>query len=701
MKVYEGANIRNVCFVGHGSCGKTSLVSGLLFTAGMMNRLGRVDDGTTVTDYDEEEVERKISINTSMAYAEWGKTKVNILDSPGYGFLIHETKGALRVADSAVVVVDGVAGVEVQTEKVWSFADEFQLPRLIVLNKLDRERASFERAMESVRKNFGRSTISLQLPIGIEKNFRGVVDLIHMKAHTYDLSGSGKLTEGDIPAEMKDPAQKAHEGLVEMVAEGNDALMEEFFEKGTLPVEDFEKGLLLAILERRIVPVVCTSAYFNVGAQDLLDVIVNYMPSANAREVVGFESTAWDKEVRRKGIESEPLSLFVFKTVADPFAGRVSYFRVYSGSLKNDASIYSFNRSSSEKMAHIGVLQGKTSTAVPELKAGDLGAIAKLKETLTGDTLGDKGNPIYFRPVAFPEPAIAFAIEPKTRQDEDRIGTAIHRVLEEDLALRFSRDLQTHELLLSGTGQQHIEIVVSRLRRRYQVEVKLKTPKVPYRETITGKADAQGRHKKQTGGHGQYGDCKIKMEPLARGQGFEFANEIFGGSIPRNFIPAVEKGIVESAGRGFLAGYPVVDFKVELYDGSYHDVDSSELAFKIAGSLAFKKAMEQARPVLLEPIMNVEIITPEQYAGDLMGDLNSRRGRIQGMDSRAGNQIIKAQVPMAEMLTYSPVLTSATQGRGTYSMEFSHYDIVPQQISQKIVEAAKAARQGKEEEVEE
>lgn len=700
MRVYEGTNIRNVCFVGHGSSGKTSIVSGLLFTSGMVNRLGRVDDGTTVTDYDEEEVERKITISSSLAFAEWNKTKINIIDTPGYGFLIHDTRGSLRVADGAVVVVDAVAGVEVQTEKVWTFADEFGVPRMILLNKLDRDRASFERSMESIRENFGRTALPIHLPIGIEKTFRGMVDLVHMKAYVYDTAGSGKGTEAEIPSELKDAAQKAHEALVEQVAEGNDALMEEFFEKGTLPPEDLVKGLVEAIAERRIVPVLCASGYYNIGAQTLLDAMVNYMPAASSRKVIGFETSKTEKEVSVKVADDGPLSLFVFKTVADPFAGRVTYFKVNSGTLKNDATVQNFTRGSSEKMAHIGILQGKTPTAVPELRAGDVGAVAKLKDTLTGDSLGDKAHSIYFPAVAFPEPAIAFAIEPKSRQDEDRIGNAIHRILEEDLALRFGRDPQTKEILLSGTGQQHIEIVVAKLKKRYQVEVKLKTPKVPYRETIVGKADAQGRHKKQTGGHGQYGDCKIKMEPKPRGQGFEFSNEIFGGAIPRNFIPAVEKGIIESAARGFLAGYPVVDFKVILYDGSYHDVDSSELAFKIAGSLAFKKAMEQAKPVLLEPIMNVEIIAPEQYAGDLMGDLNSRRGRIQGMDARGGNQIIKAQVPMAEMLTYAPVLTSATQGRGSYSMEFSHYDIVPAQISQKIIDAAKAAGHGKEEEAE-
>ncbi len=701
MKVYEGANIRNVCFVGHGSSGKTSIVSGLLFAAGMVNRLGRVDDGTTVTDYDEEEIERKITITSSLAYAEWNKSKINLIDTPGYGFFIYDAKASLRIADSAAVVIDAVAGVEVQTEKVWSFADEFGVPRFIVLNKLDRERASFERAMESIRENFGRTAIPFHLPIGVEKNFRGVVDVIEMKAYTYDSSGSGKATAGEIPSDLQEAAQKAHEALVEQVAEGNDALMEEFFDKGTLSQEHLDSGLTQAILERRIIPVFCYSGFFNIGAQNLLDAIVRLMPAANAREIPAFGSTKWDQEVSCKVSDNEPLSLYVFKTVADPFAGRVTYFRVMSGVLKNDATVQNFSRSTSEKMAHIGVLQGKTSTSVAEIRAGDLGAVAKLKETLTGDSLGDKSRPIYFKPVVFPEPSIAFAIEPKSRQDEDRIGSAIHRMLEEDMSLRFSRDPQTHELLLAGTGQQHIEVVVARLKKRYQVEVKLKTPKVPYRETVTGKADAQGRHKKQTGGHGQYGDCKVKMEPLPRGQGFEFVNEIFGGSIPKNYIPAVEKGIVDAASKGFLAGYPVVDFRVILYDGSYHDVDSSELAFKIAGSLAFKKCMEQARAVLLEPIMNVEIVAPEQYAGDLMGDLNSRRGRIQGMDSHAGNQIIKAQVPMAEMLTYAPVLTSTTQGRGSYSMDFSHYDIVPSQIALKIIESAKAAGHGKEEEAEE
>lgn len=700
MKVYEGANIRNICFMGHGSCGKTSLVSGLLFTAGMVNRLGRVDDGTTVTDYDEEEIERKITINSALAYAEWNKTKINIIDTPGYGFLIHDTRASLRAADGAAIVIDAVAGVEVQTEKVWSFADEMNLPRFIVLNKLDRERASLERSLESIKQNFGRGPIPVQLPIGIEKTFNGVVDLVFMKAYTYDTTGSGKATEGEIPADLKEAAQKAHEVLVEQVAEGNDALMEEFFEKGTLPQEDLEKGLGQAIAERRIIPILCMSGFFNIGAHNLLDAIVKYLPPANVREVAGYDSPQWKKEISVKAAEDTALSIFVFKTMADPFAGRVTYFKVNSGVLKNDATVHNFTRSTTEKMAHISVMQGKTATAIAELRAGDIGTVAKLKDTLTGDSLGDKAHPVYYKAVTFPDPAISFAIEPKTRQDEDRIGTAIHRILEEDSALRFSRDPQTHEMLLSGTGQQHIEIVVAKLKKRYQVEVKLKTPKVPYRETILGKADAQGRHKKQTGGHGQYGDCKIKMEPLPRGQGFEFVNDIFGGAIPRNFIPAVEKGIVESAARGFLAGYPVVDFRVLLYDGSYHDVDSSELAFKIAGSLAFKKSMEQAKPVLLEPIMNVEIVAPEQYAGDLMGDLNSRRGRIQGMDARGGNQIIKAQVPMAEMLTYAPVLTSATQGRGSYLMEFSHYDIVPTQISQKIIEAAKAAGHGKEEEEE-
>jgi len=700
VKIYDGQNLRNVALVGHGGSGKTQLVSALLYAAGMVNRLGRVDDGTSVTDYDEEEIQRKFTVSASLAFAEWGKTKINFIDTPGYNIFLHETEAALLAADAALVLVHGVSGVEVQTEKTWGFAEKYNLPRLLVVNQMDRDRASMERTLESLHNAFGRAVVPIQLPLGEEKSFRGAIDLVKMKAYSYEPGGPGKATETDIPAEYADAAQKAHETLIEMVAEGNDKLLEEFFEKGTIPVEDLVPGLQQAIAERRIYPVAVSAGLPNVGSSGLLDAIVDYLPSPLARGKAHGVDSAGGSAVERKIADDQPVSAFVFKTVADPFAGRVSYFKVMSGIVKNDAVLSNFNRGNTEKLAHIAVMQGKTQSPIPELRAGDIGAVAKLKETLTGDTLGDKASPVQYPAVQLAEPAISFAIEAKSRGDEDKLSSAIHRMLEEDLLLRFSRDPQTKEFLISGSGQQHVEVAVSKLRRRFHVEVTLKAPKVPYRETIRAKAEAQGKHKKQTGGHGQYGDCWIKMEPLARGGGFEFVNDIFGGAIPRNFIPAVEKGIVEAAAKGYLAGYPVVDFRVILFDGSYHDVDSSEMAFKLAGSKAFKKSMEQAKPCLLEPVMNVEITVPENYAGDIMGNLNGRRGRVQGMDSKSGSTVVKASVPLAEMLSYASDLTSMTQGRGTYSMEYDHYDVVPQQIADKVISAARAAGVGKEEEEE-
>ena len=697
MRIYEGQDIRNVALVGHGDTGKTQLVSALLYAAGMVNRLGKVDDGTSITDFDEEEIQRKFSITAGLAYAEWGKTKINFIDTPGYNIFMHETEGALLAADAALLLIHAVAGIEVQTEKSWGFCEKYGLPRALVINQMDRDRASFERTIEALRKAFGRNTVPVQFPIGEEKNFQGVIDLVRMKACLYDSNGSGKAKEGEIPAELKDAASKAHEALVEMVAEGNDKLMEEFFEKGTLPEEHLVPGLKAAVCERRIHPVLVAAALPNIGSENVLNAIVDYLPSPLERkEVEGLEYEG-GQPVKRKIADDQPVSAFVFKTVADPFAGRVSYFKVMSGVVKNEANLANFNRGTSERLSHIGIVQGKTQTPVAELHAGDIGAVAKLKETLTGDTLGDKGAPIVFPKLKLAEPAISFAIEPKSRGDEDKLSTAIHRMLEEDLLLRFSRDPQTKEFLLSGAGQQHVEVAVSKLKRRFNIGVTLKAPKVPYRETIRAKAEAQGKHKKQTGGHGQYGDCWIKLEPLVRGAGFEFVNDIFGGAIPKNYIPAVEKGIVEAASRGYLAGYPVVDFRVILFDGSYHEVDSSEIAFKLAGSKGFKKCMEQAKPCLLEPIMNVEITVPENNAGDIMGNLNGRRGRVQGMDSMGGSTVIKAQVPLAEMLTYASDLTSMTQGRGTYSMEYSHYEIVPQQIADKIVAAHKPSAEEEEE----
>jgi len=685
VKVYESKDIRNVGVVGHGDSGKTSLTAGLLFTAGATNRLLRVDEGNTITDFDDEEIARKITISTAIAVAEWKKTKINILDTPGYNIFINDTKAALVAADAALVLVDGVAGVEVQTEKVWDFANDYKLPRAVIINKLDRERADFGRALESVQEFFGRSAVPIHIPIGKERDFKGVVDLIRMKAYTYTPDGDGKGKESAIPADLADAAQKAHEALVEMVAEGNDALMEEFFAEGTLPAEHIIEGLKQGIKELRIFPVLASSGLHNIAADQVLDLIVENFPDPTNREA--------PKDVAGP-------SAFVFKTTADPFAGRISFFRVMTGTVKNDANLVNINKSAPERLAHVSTAQGKTLNAVTELHAGDLGAVAKLKDTLTGDTLAEKGQTVTFPPVKLPEPSIAFAIEAKSRNDEDRMGNAVHRILEEDQSLRFYRDPQTREFLLAGAGQQHVEIVVARLKKRYGVDVALKAPKIPYRETIRGHADVQGRHKKQTGGHGQFGDCWIKMDPLPRGGNFEFANEIFGGSIPKNFIPAVEKGIVETAANGYLAGYPMVDFKVTVYDGSYHDVDSSELAFKLAARKAFKAAMLEAKPALIEPIMNVEIQAPVEYAGDLMGDLNSRRGRISGTDTKGNMQILKAQVPMAEMLNYQSALTAMTQGRASFTMEYDHYDFVPQLQADKIIAAAKAAKTGEEEEEE-
>src|SRR5256886_2757986 len=570
--------------MGHGHAGKTSLVSAMLYTAGATQRLGRVDDGTAPTDYDDEEIARKMSIGSSLAYVEWGKTKINVVDTPGFSMFVHEAKMVLPVVEAAIVVVDGVAGVEVVTQRIWSFCEEFQTPRLIVASRMDRERADAERVLESLTRVFGRTVIPLELPIGREKNLSGVVDLVRMKAYTYELGGNGKGKETEIPANLKDQAQEAHEKLVEMIAEGNDTLMEEFFDKGTIPEEDLIPALHDAIREDRIFPVIFSSGLGNIGADRVMDFIVDYTPAPTERGSVEGDVTSGNGEPpRRKVADSEPTSLYVFKTVSDPFAGRISYFKVFSGVVKNDVVVQNFTRGSQEKLAHISIMQGKTAVSVPELHARDIGAVAKLRETLTGDTFGDMSGPIQYPKVSLPEPAITFAIEPKSRADEDKLGVGIHKLMEEDAMLRFFRDAQTKEFLIAGTGQQHIEVAVAKMKKRYHTEVNLKAPKVPYRETIRGKADVQGRHKKQTGGHGQYGDCKIKMEPLARGGQFEFVNAIFGGAIPKNYIPAIEKGIKDAASRGYLAGYPVVDFKVVLYDGSYHDVDSNDLSFQLAG----------------------------------------------------------------------------------------------------------------------
>ena len=692
MKVYDAPNIRNIALVGHGGCGKTSLVSAMLFDMGAVSRLGRVDDGTTVTDFDPDETERRISLQTALAFGEWKKTKINLLDAPGYANFLAEARSALRVAEAAIVVVDAVAGVEVQTQKVWSYAEEYGLPRMIVVNRMDRERASFSRTLESLERSFGRGAVPLVIPLGEEKGFVGVTDLLTEKADVYTDDQSGKYRAVEVPEELRETEKALRDRLVEMVAESNEELMEEFFEKGSLPQEDLLKGLRQAVLAGKIFPVFPASSLRNVGIQPILDDVVDLLPSPVDRGEVNGIDPVHKTEVSGKPSPDAPFSAFVFKTIADPHAGRLTLFRVYSGTLKADTQVYNMSRDTAERVGSLFLLQGKNQTAVPEIQAGDLGAVAKLKETLTGETLCDKAHPIVFPPLVFPEPATTFAIEPRTRGDEDKISIALHRLMEEDPVIRVSRDEQTHEMLLSGMGQLHVEVVVGKLKKRYKVEVNLRKPKIPYRETVKGAAEGHGRHKKQTGGHGQFGDCRIRLKPLPRGEGFKFVDDIFGGSIPRNFIPAVEKGIQEARLRGFMAGYPMVDFQVDLYDGQYHDVDSSEMSFKIAGSLAYKDAVAKCRPTLLEPIMKVEIAVPEEYAGAVMGDLSSRRGRPQGMEPRGGLQVIRAEVPLSEMLSYDAELTSMTGGRGSYHMEMGHYDEVPGHLQEKVVAAARAER---------
>jgi elongation factor G len=687
MRVFDSSDIRNVALIGHGHSGKTSLASALLFTAGATDRHLKADEGNTITDFDEEEVARKLTVSSAVAAFQWQKSKLNLIDTPGYNIFLNDTRSALIASDAALVLLDGVAGIEVSTEKVWQFASEFKLASAIVVNKLDRERSSFERVLSAAQEAFGRAAVPVHLPIGSEKNFTGVIDLIRMRAYSYKPAGNGKGSEGEIPAAEQDAANKAHEVLVEMVAEGNDELMEEFFATGTLPAEHLVSGLQQAIRERRIFPILCAAASQNVASDLVLNFIAETFPSPLDRPPVSAMQDG--KEVEKSVAPKDACSLFVFKTAADPFAGRVTYFKVMSGALKDDAHLTNMRSNASERLAHIATPFGKVLQPVTELRAGDIGAVAKLKETLTGDTLCEKTNCVVFGGVEVPEPSIAYAISAKTRSDEDRLSTALAKILEEDRSLRFYRDPQTKEFLLAGNGQQHLEVVVSRLKRRYGVEVELKAPKIPYRETVRGTANVQGRHKKQTGGHGQFGDCWIKIEPLGRGEKFQFVNDIFGGAIPKQYIPAVEKGIVEAAEQGFLAGYPVTDFKVTVYDGSYHDVDSSEMAFKLAGRKAFRAAMQQAKPALLEPIMKVEVETPPEFAGDLMSDFNGRRGRISGMNLKGNVQSISAQVPMSEMLNYQNDLISKTQGRASFRMELDHYDYVPAPQAEKIISAAK------------
>jgi elongation factor G len=695
MKVYDTAEIRNVALVGHGDSGKTSLVSAFLFASGAVNRLGKIEDGTTVTDFDDEEIARKISLQAALAHLEWKKTKVNLIDTPGYAAFIADAKAGLAVADGVLLLVEGVAGLQVMTQKVFDFAESNALPLMFVVSKLDRERASFDRCLEQIQGRFGRAAVPIQLPIGEEQAFSGVVDLVSMKACRYAPDASGKSTLEEIPAELRERANAARAALVEMVAEGDDKLMEAFFETGELSQEQLLAGLRTSLIGRKLFPVVAASATHMIGAHSLLDLLVDLLPPPDARGAERGTNPADGAPLTRVVSSSEPAALFVFKTIADPFAGRLSMFRVKTGTVKGDGSLINVRTGASERLGHVAVMQGKQHDATPELKAGDLGVVAKLKETGTGDTLCDPSSRIQFPPIEFPKPSIAFAVEPKSKGDEEKISGALARLTEEDPVLDVGRDPQTGELLVSGTSQVHVEVAVTKMRKKFGVEATLRLPKVRYLETISKKVtNIEGKHKKQSGGRGQFGVCVIDMEPLGRGQGFKFVDKIFGGSIPQNYRPAVEKGIAETAARGVIAGHPVVDFQVTLTDGKYHTVDSSEMAFKIAGSLAFKEAVKLARPIMLEPIMSVEITAPEDCMGDVMGDLASRRGKPQGMEVQGHFQVIKAEVPMSEMLTYDSTLKSITSDRGSYTMDFNHYEPVPAQIQEQLVaQAAKAKEQ--------
>ncbi|MBI5847365.1 MAG: elongation factor G [Nitrospirae bacterium] len=696
MANFEVGNIRNVALIAHSGAGKTSLAEAMLFSSGMTDRLGNVQDGTTVTDFEPEEIERKISITSALAFCNWNRYRINIVDTPGFINFIEDTKGCLRVVDGAVILVSAISGVKAETERVWKYACEYEIPRIVFINKMDKDTANFERALDEVQKSFETEPIPLQIPIGAGDTFTGIIDLVKMKA--FILSG-GKITEQDIPAELGDEADKYRKKLVEKIAESDDALLEKYLE-GTEPTEaEILSGIKEGSLSRKYIPVSCGAATKNIGTSNLLDTIALCLPSPIEMATIAPVSGKNPKDgglIFRKPSETEPMSAFIFKTIADPYAGKLSLFRVYSGTLKADSAVYNATADTKERIGQVFYLQGKKHVPVQTLGAGEIAVVAKLKETNTGDTLCDEAKPIILEKVTFANPIISYAIAPKSKGDEEKVSVALHKVLEEDPTLRFSRDEESKEMLISGMGQVHIQVMLDRLKRRFGVEIEMKTPKIPYRESIHGSAKVQGKYKKQSGGKGQYGDCHIAVEPLPRGAGFEFIDKIVGGSIPRQYIPAVEKGIIDAMHEGAIAGYQIVDLRVTLLDGSYHTVDSSEMAFKIAGSMAIKKAVQEAKPVLLEPLMKTEITIPEESLGAIIGDLNSKRGKVQGVEPQAGgNQKINALVPMAEMLTYANQLHGLTSGRGLYSMEFSHYEEVPSHLAQKIVAERQAHKQEK------
>ena len=696
MGKYDTAKIRNLGIVAHGGAGKTSLSEAILFTAGMIDRLGRVDDGTSTMDFEPEETKRKISITSSLDHCEWNGHSIHLVDTPGYGDFIADTRACMRTLDCSVVILSAISGVKVQTEEVWNWANEFEIPRIAFVNKMDRERANFLRAIDDMEKALKARGVAIQMPLGAEEAFEGVVDLITMKAYRYDKDGSGSATGIEIPADSLAEAKRLREHMVEVVAEAYDALTEKYLETGELTEEEILDGLRVGTMRNTFTAVLCGSAALNIGVRQLLDAVCAYLPSPLDRTKAVGTNPKTEALEERAPDESEPFSALVFKTTSDPYTGKITIFRVYSGVLNADSTIFNSSKGVEERIGQIYELEGKKQKSIKQAVAGDIVAVAKLKETVTGDTLCDPAKPIVYEPAPLLKPVISYAIEPKTKNDEDKIHNALHKMIEEEPTLESHRDPQTKEFIISGMGQVHLDVIVEKMKRKFNVDVLLKTPKVPYLETIRGTAKVQGKYKKQSGGRGQYGDCWIEMSPTQRGDGYIFEDKIVGGVIPRQYIPAVDKGIQEACLDGFLAGYPVVDFKVALYDGSFHTVDSSEMAFKVAGSMAFKKAMELCKPVILEPIMNMKVTVPDENMGDVIGDINSRRGKVVGVEPKANSQIIRAVVPMSEVLAYSNDLRSMTSDRGLFSMEFSHYEEVPTHLAQKVIAEANGGNGKKE-----
>jgi elongation factor G len=686
--------VRSVGVTGQGGVGKTSVADALIFVAGATNRQGRVDDETSAFDFEPEELRRRTTLTTAMHSLNWKKHEITLLDMPGYSNFLPDALLAARACTGLVFVLAPAAHeIRVEAERMWQRAAELGLPVIAFVNRMDRENCNHQAALDDMKKILGANPVPVQLPIGSAESFRGVVDLLRMKALIG--SGDGKEKEEDIPADIKAEAEAAREHMIEVAAEANDAFTEKYLEEGTLTNEEVIQALREGTKARSLVPVMFGSATKTIGLPPLLDAVTDYMPPPSELPEAEGKDPKIHEPLTRRPDPAEPFSAIVIKTTVDPFAGKLSVMRVLSGTAKPDSTVLNVTKENKERLGHLLKPEGKKQTQVPKALPGEVIAVAKLKDTATGDTLADEKAPILYPGFELPPPAISFAVEPKGKGDEEKAAQALQRLMEEDPSLEMHRDPQTRELVLSGVGQLHIEVVIERMKRKYGAEVELKAPKVPYKETIKGRAEAQGKLKKQTGGRGQYGDCWLKVEPLPRGKGFEFVDAIVGGVVPRNFIPAVEKGVREALPEGFLAHYPLVDIKVTLYDGSYHDVDSSEMAFKIAASLGFKSAVSQAKPVLLEPIMALHVTVPDDAVGDVMGDLSSRRGKVQSIDSKPGAQVVNAHVPMAEILKYAPDLTSMTSGRGSFTMAFSHYEELPAQLVDKVVKEAQAAKASK------